>query len=106
VLDNVRIEVAKTTRHEGGFYDPRPCDAAAIKGDEPVGEVTPWGQRVRGRTAGIWMAHAGRVTIRDCEVAWGENRPAYFGEAIEARDVTDLRVERFVGEPAHGAAKK
>jgi hypothetical protein len=103
LLDNVRLELAKTSRHEGGFHDPRPCDRAALGHDEPAGEMTPWGQRVHGRTAGLWVQTAGRVTARDCEVVWGENCPPYFGEAIEARDVRDLRMERFQGQPAHPA---
>jgi hypothetical protein len=103
LLDHVRLEIAKTTRHEGGFHDPRPCDRASLGDDEPAGEMTEWGQRVRGRTTGLWVQTAGRVTARDCEVAWGAERPAYFGEALEARDVSDLRLERFVGPPAHAA---
>lgn len=86
VLDRVRVEVDRWSRWDGGFYDRRPCDIEGI---------------VRGRTAGIYCANAGRIAVRDCSVAWGGNVQEYFGSALEASTVGDLALDRFRGRAAH-----
>lgn len=86
VLDNVRIEIDKTSKHQGGLYDRRPGVAGII--------AHP--------TAGVYLQHAVRPLLRNVEVVWGKNRPAYFGHALEAHGVAGLRVENFAGEAAHG----
>jgi hypothetical protein len=88
-LENVCVHIDKTTRWPGGQHDRRPSG-----GDWRTGLSEH-------RTAGFFINRARRVTLSGCEVTWGPNRPAYFGHALEARDVERLAVEGFVGEAAH-----
>jgi hypothetical protein len=85
-LDGVRLELDKWSKWPGGRHDRRPCDLEGI---------------VSHRTAGIFAAHARNLTVRNCEVAWGANRPEYFGPALECHSTPGLRVESLIGEAAH-----
>ncbi len=85
LFENVRLEIDKTTEYPGGFYDRRPCDAEGI---------------VAGKTAGFHLNAADDIVLRNCKVVWGEHRPAYYGHAVEAHDVTDLAVENLKGTAA------
>jgi len=40
--------------------------------------------------------------IRNSEVTWGENKPFYYGYALEAMDVVDLKLINFKGTHAKG----
>ncbi len=86
LLENVRVEINKTTDYCGGMYDRRPCDVEGI---------------IRQKTAGFFIHDADDVVLRNCRVAWGPNRPEYYGRAIEAQRVTGLEVENFKGSAAH-----
>jgi hypothetical protein len=88
LLENVRVEIDKTTEYPGGLYDRRPCDAAGI---------------IQRNTAGFYLNEADDVTLRNCKVVWGDNRPEYFGHAIEAHDLGELQIENFRGTAAHPA---
>ena len=89
VLDNVQVEINKSTRYPGGLYDRRPCDVEGI---------------VRRDNAGIFVTAADDVTVRNCRITWGDQRPTYYGAALETHDVTKLQVENFRGESAHPQA--
>lgn len=41
------------------------------------------------------------ISLRNCEVAWGANRPDYLQRAIHTENVTSLRLENFTGSDAH-----
>jgi len=45
------------------------------------------------------------VTLRNCRVSWGSNwgnnPPDYFGHALQAENVSDLKLIRFKGKAAH-----
>lgn len=86
VLDGVRVELDSWSGREGGRYDRRPADGREGVYAEP--------------TAGFHLESATDVVVRDCEVRWGSRQP-WFAEALRTRDVVDLRVEGFRGEPAH-----
>jgi hypothetical protein len=47
------------------------------------------------------ISQADNVTLKHCRVSWGRNRPNYFTHALEAENVTELRLTDFVGEAAH-----
>ena len=85
VLDNVRVEINKTTRHAGGEYDCRPGTVGVLPH----------------RIAGIYGAFASDVVLRNTDVVWGPNRPEYYGPALECHSVARLRLENFRGEAAH-----
>jgi hypothetical protein len=89
LLENVRVEINKWTKWRGGRHDLRPTG-----GDRRTGISDH-------RTAGFYVERAEGVTLRNCEVAWGANRPHYFGHALEAHSAEGLAVENFRGEAAH-----
>ncbi len=87
VLDNVDLTLDRWTRYKGGLYDNRPTSAiASIQLHD---------------TVGFSIQDADNVTLRDCKLHWGANRPDYFGEAIRQKNVTGLKVDNFYGGPAH-----
>jgi hypothetical protein len=86
LLENVRVELDKWSRWPGGHHDLRPCP----------GEGLP-----EHLTAGFFIQNARNVTLRNCEVVWGQNRPDYFRHALETHDVDGLVLENFKGESAH-----
>jgi polygalacturonase len=85
-FDNVRVELNKTSKWDGGKHDMRPNEGNTVV-PRPV--------------SGFWISRADGVTLRNCEVVWGDNRPGYYAHALEAENVTGLRVENFHGEAAH-----
>jgi hypothetical protein len=41
------------------------------------------------------------VLLKNCQIAWGDNRPEYYTHALEAENVTALALTRFTGDAAH-----
>ncbi|SNT41307.1 Glycosyl hydrolases family 28 [Granulicella rosea] len=83
---HVDVTLDKTTRYAGGIYDNRPTTAGP--------GIVPHA------TAGFSIERADGVLIEDCSVSWGAHRPEYFGNAVEARESTGVKVVRFKGEGA------
>lgn len=90
-FENVAVTLDRWTRYPGGVWDNRPTTV------EPEIE--------KHDTCAIGIRHADNVTLQDCRVGWGPNRPAYFTHALEARDVTGLAYPGFVGDAAHPGIK-
>jgi hypothetical protein len=86
-FDNVSITLDKWTKYPGGMFDNRPT--SAYPGVEPHGNP------------GFSIRHADNVVLKNCRVAWGNNRPDYFTNALETEDVTGLKLTGFKGEAAH-----
>lgn len=86
VLDNIELHIDRWTKWEGGFYDCRPC------------EIEKFDRR---RIAGIMSRHATGITIRNCDLRWGQNITHYFGHAIESCDTEELNIKEFNGQAAH-----
>ena len=84
VFDNVRVEIDKTSKWPGGKHDCRP-------GLIDIREH---------RIAGVYAQCVRDLTLRNVEVAWGRNRPDYFGHAVETHAVAGLRMEGLRGEAA------
>ncbi|GGK78482.1 glycoside hydrolase family 28 protein [Mangrovihabitans endophyticus] len=87
LLDNVRIELDKWSNQPGGRYDRRPSSGA-----DPIFEAP---------TSGFYIDRASNVTLRNCEVVWGDNRPEYFHHALASSNTENLKVENFIGASAH-----
>ena len=77
VFDNVDIFIDKTTSIAGGVYDRRPAHVEGF---------------VKGKTSGFYFDKANGITVRNCSVQWGNNRPAYFAHALESYRVASLNV--------------
>ncbi len=86
VFDNVRMEMNKWSKWEGGRQDIRPC----------VGDGLP-----THANSAFYLHNADGVILRDCHAAWGNNRPDYYQRALEAINVKHLKLENFDGEAAH-----
>ena len=87
VMEDVAITLDHWTKYRGGIWDNRPT--TAVPGIEPHG------------IPGFGIRNADTIELRRCSVAWGRNLPAYFTSALEAEDVTGLKLEGFSGQAAH-----
>ncbi|MBC8172206.1 MAG: glycoside hydrolase family 28 protein, partial [Anaerolineae bacterium] len=87
VFERVRVELNKWTPIPAGRQDLRPFEGGEAMPDYP--------------TSGFLLRNAKGVTLRDCEVVWGENRPDEYHHALEAINVEFLNLENFKGEAAH-----
>ena len=79
------MDINKKTRYPCR-YDRRPCDIEGI---------------VDSRIAGYFIHKAKAISLKNCAVVWGENRPDYYGHALEAGEVDNLRIDNFNGKAAH-----
>ena len=87
LLENVRIELDKWSRWEGGQQDIRPSPGDGLL-------LHP--------TAGFYFKNARDITVRNCQVVWArEGLPAYYGHALESHQVENLVMENFKGTAAH-----
>ena len=85
VFDNVDVSINKITSVDGGVYDRRPC---AVEGF------------IKGSTSGFYFDGAVNISMRNCAVQWGQNRPGYFTHAIESKQVSNLDITGFTGAAA------
>jgi polygalacturonase len=84
-FDQVSIFVDKTTQQQGGVYDRRPSNVEGL---------------VKNPTAGFYFENAGTIVLQNSAVHWGNNKPAYFGYAVQSKNVTNLKVANFDGQAA------
>ncbi len=92
LFDHVSVTLDRWTKYKGGVYDNRPTTA--------VNPIEPHD------TVGFSIQDADNVTLRDCSVNWGSNRPDYFGEAVQTNRVTGFANERFKGASAKKTAEQ
>jgi polygalacturonase len=89
VLDNVRVEVGRTSDTRGGFYDLRP--AGLYK--EGILET---------KLAGLYCRFIDGLVLSQTKVAW-TNAPTYlYGRALDRVGVKSLTLDHFSGSPATG----
>ena len=86
-LEDVSVTLNRWTKYPGGLFDNRPTMVI-----EPI--------ETHGNP-GFSIRNADRVTLRDCSVHWGGDLPDYFTSALEATNVTGLRLTGFKGNAAH-----
>jgi hypothetical protein len=84
----VSIHLDKSTPFDGSRQDFRPCPGE----QQPVIPVS-----------GFLLRHAADVTLRDCHVTWGANRPPYFRHALDAVGCPGLDPSGLAGESADPA---
>jgi polygalacturonase len=85
VFDNVDVSIDKTTTIAGGVYDRRPCKVNGF---------------VKGTTAGFYFDAATSITLRNCNVQWGKNIPAYFSNVVNSKNVDALTLFNITGKAA------
>jgi polygalacturonase len=91
-FENVNVTLNRWTKYPGNLFDNRPTKV--YEGIEPHDNP------------GIFIRFSDQVMLEDCSVSWGNNVPDYFTNAIQAHDVTDLKIECFKGEAAHHDREK
>jgi len=93
LLDRVRITIDRWTAYPGGMFDNRPT-AGGVPGLEPHG------------TPAYFLRNARNVELRDCSTEWGKSLQDGFTYALEAENVTNLKMPGFEGNAAHPARDK
>jgi len=86
-LENVSITLNKSTKYNGGLFDNRPTKTYT--------DIEQHGN------PGIYIQFADHITLTNCSVNWGENRPDYYTHALEAINATGVDLKKFTGEAAH-----
>jgi polygalacturonase len=86
-VENLGMTFERWTSYPGAVYDNRP--------------TTAYPDIEQHSTPGISIRYADHVVLKDCRVAWGQNRPEYFTHALEAENTTNLALSRFSGDAAH-----
>ncbi|HEX8355886.1 MAG TPA: hypothetical protein VF610_00660, partial [Segetibacter sp.] len=90
-FDQVDVQINKSTALPGGVYDRRPSEKEGM---------------VSGRTSGFYLDNATAITIRNCSVQWGLQRPSYFAHALETHNVARLKLLNFEGQSAFAGKVK
>lgn len=88
-FENVAVTFDRWTKYPGGVFDNRPTKVLA-----PI--------ETHG-TPGFNLRYADHVTLKNCSVGWGKNRPDYFTQALEAENISGLGLSGFEGNAAHPA---
>ncbi|WP_448634940.1 hypothetical protein [Pedobacter panaciterrae] len=58
---------------------------------------------MKARTSAFYLDKASQITLRNCAVTWGKNRPDYFAHVLESNGVRDLKTINLEGESAFPA---
>lgn len=91
-FENVHVTLNRWTKYPGDLFDNRPTKVYK--------EIEPH------NNPGFYICFSDRVLLKNCSVDWGKNIPDYFTNAIQAHDVTDLKIEGFKGKAAHPGRDK
>jgi hypothetical protein len=86
-FEKIAVTLDRWTKYKGGLFDNRPTRVYP--------DIEPHGN------PGFSLRHVDNITLKQCKVAWGKSRTDYFTNALQAQDVTGLKLTRFVGEAAH-----
>jgi hypothetical protein len=79
-FDQVSVHLDKTTKEAGGVYDRRPSNVEGL---------------VKSPIAGFYFENTGYISVLNSNVAWGTNKPAYAGKALEQKNVSKLKTVNF-----------
>ncbi len=86
-FENVNVTLNRWTNYPGNLFDNRPTKIYQ--------DIEPHDN------PGIYIRFCDQVLLKSCSINWGDNVPDYFTHAIQAHDVTELKIEGFKGEAAH-----
>ena len=86
LLDNVRVEIAKTSNVPGGFYDER-----------PVGVFT--NGIFERKLAGIYARDINGLTLNHAEVVWGNPSDKAYGRGLDQKNIKNLEVDHVSLSP-------
>lgn len=79
-FQDIDIHLNKTTPYKGGLYDCRPCEGPNMILDD---------------TVGFYLMGASNISIKDCQLTWGENRPAYYKDGLKIVNCRSLKIANY-----------
>ncbi len=81
-FDAVSVSIEKISKQQGGVYDRRPSNVEGL---------------VKGLTSGFYLENTQNISIQNSAVRWGNEKPDYFGYAIQSKNVSNLTTSNFNG---------
>jgi len=84
-FDRVSVLIHKTTAIPGGVYDRRPSLAEGL---------------IHSGTSGFCFESASGISMHNCSVQWGLNKPDYYTYVIDSRNVDSLTLINLEGKAA------
>jgi hypothetical protein len=92
MLDNVQVEIAKTSDVPGGFYDLRP--QGVFKG------------LFESRLAGIYAHEINGLTLSHTGVVWGKPSDKAYGKGLDEKNVKKLELDHVSLNPSPNASPR
>jgi len=92
LLEDCSVEIDRWTQYPGGMFDNRPT-----RTDDPMQE--PHGLE-KHDTPAYFLRNVQGAVLRNCNASWGLHHSDSFSYALEARNVSGLRLETFKGKAA------
>lgn len=86
-FENVSLTLNKLSNYKGGLVDNRPTSTYQTIEEQ--------------KTSGFNIRFADNILLKKCTVKWGENKPDYYTNAINATNSTGVKVEQFTGVSAN-----
>jgi hypothetical protein len=87
-FSGINVWINKVSDIPGGVFDRRPSDVPGIKA---------------AISSGFFIDTAKNISIKNCQVNWGNNRPPYFGQVLTTYGVQKLSISGLAGESAFPA---
>jgi len=76
----IAIHLNKSTNYKGGLYDCRPCEGPDMILDD---------------TVGFYLHNVSNVSIKDCQLTWGENRPSYYKDGLKIVNCESVKITDY-----------
>ena len=77
---DIQLHLNKTTQYRGGLYDCRPCEGPDM---------------VLDNTFGFYLMNVAKVSIKDCSLTWGANRPIYYKDGLKVVNSEAIKVSDY-----------
>ena len=92
LLEDCSVKIDRWTQYPGGMFDNRPTRV-----DDPMHEP---GGLEKHDTPAYSLRNVQSAVLRNCTAAWGLHHSDAFTYALEAQNVTGLKLENFKGKAA------
>jgi hypothetical protein len=93
LLENCDVTIDRWTQYPGAAFDNRPTQA-----NDPM--LEPGGLE-KHDTPAFFLRNVQGATVRNCTARWGLHTQPYFSYALEAHNVSGLKLDHFSGKAAH-----
>jgi len=92
LLEDCSVKIDRWTQYPGGMFDNRPTRV-----DDPMHEP---GGLEKHDTPAYSLRNVQGAVLRNCSATWGLHQTPYFSYALEAENVSGLKLENFKGNSA------